>query len=460
MEHQSSVAASPVGQELRVQAKRLEERLKGPRAANQIEDCHHQLREEREQCRAAMEAAEKKLAETEEFLRTFKQQTKIALNDYGDIQYREATLKSDFNSLQVQCKEKDHLIGDLRDQTVALTHETHVLEEKLIKVEREMERRTADAARLPELYEKLEYFEAEEAVHGVAFARRVAQEVLGKSLEDLAGRLPERMAMEKKTKVTLEAVLQTLLTAMRDREKSKEQVLKTHSLLEEVKQLVPIWNESSMQDLLDAYDEDSAVHRQVYSMNDKRSFAGLGLDTSVPPYLRAEGFVKHRYMSKKECEDIMESFFFEAPSDMHFFTLHQELHQSLQRRFKDPEEFTEFAYAFICSLEAYRDDPDFELFDLMLAGAVHPSIMQDQKNLLRELQGLVHNCADGATRPPVGTPWEPVLLCLLAKDMEEMHQRLQKEARPHPYARKLIEGYLNKVSFLRSEEGVQTVFSL
>ena len=44
MEHQSSVAASPVGQELRVQAKRLEERLKGPRAANQIEDCHHQLR--------------------------------------------------------------------------------------------------------------------------------------------------------------------------------------------------------------------------------------------------------------------------------------------------------------------------------------------------------------------------------------------------------------------------------
>ncbi|CAK9092686.1 unnamed protein product [Durusdinium trenchii] len=385
---QTAKKKSRAYEELRVQAKRLEE--------------------EREQCRAAMEAAEKKLAETEEFLRTFKQQTKIALNDYGDIQYREATLKSDFNSLQVQCKEKDHLIGDLRDQTVALTHETHVLEEKLIKVEREMERRTADAARLPELYEKLEYFEAEEAVHGVAFARRVAQEVLGKSLEDLAGRLPERMAMEKKTKVTLEAVLQTLLTAMRDREKSKEQVLKTHSLLEEVKQLVPIWNESSMQDLLDAYDEDSAVHRQVYSMNDKRSFAGLGLDTSVPPYLRAEGFVKHRYMSKKECEDIMESFFFEAPSDMHFFTLHQELHQSLQRRFKDPEEFTEFAYAFICSLEAYRDDPDFELFDLMLAGAVHPSIMQDQKNLLRELQGLVHNCADGiegtAVRGKSGKP--------------------------------------------------------
>eukprot|EP00434_Breviolum_minutum_P036153 symbB.v1.2.032024.t1/scaffold3787.1/size50356/3 len=31
----------------------------------------------------------------------------------------------------------------------------------------------------------------------------------------------------------------------------------------------------------------------------------------------------------------------------------------------------------------------------MLAGAVHPSIMQDQENMLRELQSLVHSCADG-----------------------------------------------------------------
>ena len=34
----------------------------------------------------------------------------------------------------------------------------------------------------------------------------------------------------------------------------------------------------------------------------------LGLDDSVPPYLRAEGFVRHRYISKKESEDIIESF--------------------------------------------------------------------------------------------------------------------------------------------------------
>jgi len=362
-------------EELRVQVRRLED--------------------ERDQSRADKQAAERRCTEAEEFFEVFRQQTKLALNDYGDMQYREATIKSDLNNLQVHCREKDFLIGELRNQNAVLQHEISELEEKLAKVREEMERRTAEVDLLPELYKKLEYYESEEAVHGIEFARRVVDEVLGKTTEELTGRLPGSMPMEKKTQITMDAVVEQLLSAMRDAEKLKEQVLKMQQLIEEVKQLVPIWNEHSMQDVVDAYDDDAAVHRQVYSMNDKRSFAGLGLDESVPPYLRAEGFVRHRYISKKECEDIMEAFHAEAPSDLNTSSLHHELHQYLQRRFVDPEEFTEFAYAFICSLEAYRDDPDFELFDLMLAGAVHPSIMQDQENMLRELQSLVHSCADG-----------------------------------------------------------------
>lgn len=362
-------------EELRVQVRRLED--------------------ERDQSRVAKDVAQKQCAEAEEFFEVFKQQTKLALNDYGEMQYREATIRSDLNNLQVHCKEKDLLISELRNQTTALTHETHELEEKLLKVREEMERRTADVELLPELYKKLQYYESEEAVHGVEFARRVVDEVLGKSMEELTGRLPSSMPMEKRTQICMDSVVDHLVSAMRDAEKLKEQVLKTQQLLEEVKQLVPIWNEHTMQDVVEAYDEDAAVHRQIFSMNDKRSFAGLGLDESVPPYLRAEGFVRHRYMSKKECEDIMEAFHAEASGDLNTSSLHAELHQYLQRRFVEPEEFTEFAYAFICSLEAYRDDPDFELFDLMLAGAVHPSIMQDQETMLRELQTLVHSCADG-----------------------------------------------------------------
>ncbi|CAJ1441148.1 unnamed protein product, partial [Effrenium voratum] len=364
------------------------------RAFQELSAQAKQLKEERDSCKKQMEIAQKGQQEAEEFFETFKQQTKLALINYSDMQYREATVKVDLHNLQVHCREKDITIADLRGQTTALTHENQDLEEKLMKVREEMERQGSEVEQLPALYEKLQYYESEEAVYGVSFARRVAAEVLGKEVEEIVGRFPPSMPMERKTQATMDGVLEHLRTTMRDAEKLKEQVIKLRQTLDELKQLVPIWNETTMHDVVDAFDEDSAVHRQVYTMSDKRSFAGLGLDESVPPYLRAEGFVRYRYISKKECEDIMEAFHAESPPDMNFQLLHQELHSFMQRRFSE-EEFTEFAYAFICSLEAYRDDPDFELFDLMLAGAVHPSIMQDQENMLRELQALVHSCADG-----------------------------------------------------------------
>ncbi|CAE7236668.1 Tsnaxip1 [Symbiodinium natans] len=354
------------------------------------------LEDERDKCRAEMQVAKRGCQEAEELYDTFKQQTKLALIDYSDMQYREATIKADVVALNVLCREKDFTIQELRNQATLLTQETQNLEEKLLKAREELERQAAEVEQLPVLNDKLQYYESEEAVLGVAFAKRVAVEVLGRSLEDIVGRLPNHLAMDRKTSMTLDAVMEALRVAHREAEKLKEQVVKLRHLLEDVKQLVPIWNDGVMQDVVDAYDEDAAIHRQIYSMSDKRSFAGLGMDESVPPYLRAEGLVRHRYISKKECEDLIESFLAEAPQDLNTESMHTELYQHMQRQFPDAAEMTEFAYAFICSLEAYRDDPDFELFDLMLAGAVHPSIMQDQETMLRELQNLVHNCADGS----------------------------------------------------------------
>eukprot|EP00439_Symbiodinium_sp_Y106_P023954 s1179_g2.t3 len=353
------------------------------------------LEDERDKAKAEMQLAKRGCQEAEEMYETFKQQTKLALIDYSDMQYREATIKADLSSLNVLCREKDIAIQDLRNQVTLLTQETQNLEEKLLKAREELERQAAAVEQLPVLTDKLQYYEHQEGLLGVAFAERVSVEVLGRSLEEIVGRLPSSLTKEGKTSIKLEAVMEALRAAHRDAEKLKEQVVKLRYLLEDVKQLVPIWNESAMQDVADAYDEDAAIHRQVYSMSDKRSFAGLGVDDSVPPYLRAEGLVRHRYISKKECEDLIESFLAEAPPGLSTQTMHMELYQHMQRQFTDPEELTEFAYAFICSLEAYRDDPDFEMFDLMLAGAVHPSIMQDQETMLKELQNLVHNCADG-----------------------------------------------------------------
>merc|ERR1740117_994928 len=76
--------------------------------------------------------------------------------------------------------------------------------------------------------------------------------------------------------------------------------------------------------------------------------------------------------------------------------MHQELHHYLKRKHGETEALTEFAYAFICGLETFRDDPDFELFDLMLCGAVHPSIVQDQQDMVLFLQQLVRACQEGS----------------------------------------------------------------
>merc|ERR1719230_2320183 len=94
-------------------------------------------------------------------------------------------------------------------------------------------------------------------------------------------------------------------------------------------------------------------------------------------------------------------YFFSASGehDMSTESMHSELYQHMKLRFQEkkdenPEALTEFAYAFICSLEAYRDDPDFELFDLMLSGAVHPSIMKDQRDMLQNIEQLTRACQE------------------------------------------------------------------
>merc|ERR1712232_1463363 len=146
------------------------------------------------------------------------------------------------------------------------------------------------------------------------------------------------------------------------------------------------------------------VHTQIYSMKDRRQFAGLGTGAHVPPFLRTDNFVKHIYLSKGEIEDYMGDFLDELltkdrsePGEPPLSTqvMHTELHQFMKRQFEDHHSLTEFAYAFICGLEAYRDDPDFELFDYMLQGIVHPLITDDQRNMLHFLERLMRNCQQG-----------------------------------------------------------------
>ena len=52
-----------------------------------------------------------------------------------------------------------------------------------------------------------------------------------------------------------------------------------------------------------------------------------------------------------------------------------------------------------------------------------------------------------------------LLQMITAKDSTEMHHLLQTTARRHPYARTLIQSYLN-MSYISSDDNVSLVFSL
>lgn len=207
-------------------------------------------------------------------------------------------------------------------------------------------------------------------------------------------------------KVMLDTVCSKLRALPMEIASLKGDIEKLNKQVKEYRQLIPLWNQDKLEDIEDAYNEDAPVHRQVFSMKDKRSFAGLGLKENVPPYLRAEGFIRHLFISKGELEDFMQEFidaFFSADGDHEISTesMHNQLYQHMMQRCShkkddNPEALTEFAYAFICSLEAYRDDPDFELFDLMLSGAVHPSIMRDQREMLGNIEALTRACQEAS----------------------------------------------------------------
>eukprot|EP00930_Biecheleria_cincta_P009537 TRINITY_DN11130_c0_g1_i1.p1 TRINITY_DN11130_c0_g1~~TRINITY_DN11130_c0_g1_i1.p1 ORF type:complete len:990 (+),score=222.97 TRINITY_DN11130_c0_g1_i1:117-3086(+) len=370
------------------------------------------VEEELQQVKDKLKSTEFRATEAEDSLERFKEQTRLTLSDYAEMQHREQTMASDLRAAKRDAQDKDNIIKDLRSSSTELTQRNQRLTESLMSESRLLEERNRQLEQLPKLREKLEYFEAEEAIHGIEFASRVAHEVFSETIEKLchldvrvdskslaakSGKnQKQKSGINKSSKLQTKWILDSVISRLRafstEMETLKKQVCLLRLQIQDVQQLVPIWNETALQDLMEAYDDDAAVHRQIFSMKDHRNFAGLGTHPSVPMYLRVDGFVRHVYKSKAEIEEFMNEFYAEAPPDLSTEALHAELHAHLQRLYPDPEKMTEFAYAFICSLEAYRDDPDFELFDLMLSGAIHSSIKNDSEQLLRELQVLVRHC--------------------------------------------------------------------
>jgi len=364
--------------------------------------------------------AEKRVVALQDLFRKLQSDMRTHMTDFTDVQNKHHEAKEDLRDMQRDCKFKDVTITDLRGQVQKYTSVNSRLEEENKGMRQQLAHQKADIDQMPKLKQQIDMYESSEAIHGITFAVRVSKEVFNLELEDICGLSEAQLTKRSNTaagsaqktwqaKVVLDTVCTRLKALPRDIDSLKSDIVGLHQQVQEYRNLIPIWNMDAVEDLEDAYNQDAPVHRQVFSMKDRQSFAGLGMGTEekpVPPYLRAEGFIRHLFVSKAELEDFMSEFtefFFSATAehDMSTQSMHNELYQHMRLRFEnkkdeDSEALTEFAYAFICSLEAYRYDPDFELFDLMLSGAVHPSIMKDQREMLANIEALTRACQDAS----------------------------------------------------------------
>jgi len=400
-----ALAAEREAEELRQKAHPREKELTEEKNKNlQLRD---QLAEALKKQKVAEDAAE----EAQESYERFKEQTKYALQDFAEMQMRDQQSRADMRNMARTIKEQKQKNQQLEDQSANMTNMLQEKDKELAVIEMKLMRTESETKDIAYIRQRLKQLEQNEGNFGLDFARRLAQEVLGTTIEDLIGTKEKKKEKEnekqKQMKAALDIVAEKLRAMPIEIGQLKAQVGCLKAEIQETRKLVPVWNADAVQDLIDAFDENAAVHREIFSMKDKRAFAALGTEPWVPQYLRAEGFVRHVFVSKGELEEFMGNFQQHLLSSeasggqLTSSQLHNELYMFM-RRTLEGEALTEFAYAFIVGLEAFRDDPDFELFDLMLCGAVHPSLTQDQQEMLRELQNLIRACegqSDDSNRP-------------------------------------------------------------
>jgi hypothetical protein len=337
---------------------------------------------------------EKKAAKAESDMAQLKRQSKFALAGFAETQSELQLLKIDREQLDYRLEAKEREVGMLREQFESSLTKIAELSAHLDRATKAAKQNDGAVQELAKVQDELNDLVAGRSDLDLKMAARISKEVLGEAVDI--------------TKCERKTVINHVHRQLRDlatRVAVLQQEAKLHS--EEVmryQQLIPVWNVDAFEDLYDAFHADAAVHRAIFSMKDCRNFAGLGTGENVPKYLRTDGMVKHVFISKAEIETFMTELWQhleekeralegkkdEPPIDTLKF--HEELHRYLKGKYPVHERLLEFAYAFMCSLEVYRSDPDFELFDLVLCGKVHPSIQRDQRDVLKSFENLLLSC--------------------------------------------------------------------
>eukprot|EP00743_Colponemidia_sp_Colp-15_P006437 GILK01006927.1.p1 GENE.GILK01006927.1~~GILK01006927.1.p1 ORF type:complete len:1058 (+),score=172.30 GILK01006927.1:141-3314(+) len=171
--------------------------------------------------------------------------------------------------------------------------------------------------------------------------------------------------------------------------------------LDYVKSLIPVWNRDELPPEL--VDDDDIPKTKDADGNTviNGQFVGLGNGTEVPSYLRVQGLVRTRVISKREVEETIKEFWREkTAADQYQLTkartgvrarheVNEFFYQFLKKRFGVQSALSEFAYNFIDGLERYRWDPDCEMFLLIIKHELHEDVLHDQEAMLEAFKALM-----------------------------------------------------------------------
>ena len=125
-------------------------------------------------------------------------------------------------------------------------------------------------------------------------------------------------------------------------------------------------------------------------------FEGLGLDPSLPPYLRANGYVQNIMLSKRDTEMIIndiwvarEKLVEEAEAKaavdrkpINLKPFDDFFYEYISNRFKWGNRIVEFGYNFIDALKKYVRDSDIRLFSLVLNGRLNEEVRNDSIQMM------------------------------------------------------------------------------
>ena len=116
-------------------------------------------------------------------------------------------------------------------------------------------------------------------------------------------------------------------------------------------------------------------------------FVGKGVDPEIPRFLRFNGRIRNRHLSKAEIERIVKIVWIRKEQSRNKDHLSDFFHDYLQDEFGPSQTIVaEQAYNIVHSLERYNHDADCDMFLKILMGELPEQAFVDQQLLLQHLQ--------------------------------------------------------------------------